>query len=97
MIVSKARASICNRTRLFTIACLEEIKDALVGGSIAHWLAYLLLDPAALSSIPSILKRISEEEIFDFAEVNQQRGLEVNWSVALKMLNEYIYYWLVAS
>ena len=67
------------------------------GGSIAHWLAYLLLDPAASSSIPSILKRISEEEIFDFAEVNQQRGLEVIWSVALKMLNESIYYWLVAS
>ena len=46
------------------------------GGIIAHWLAYLLPDPAAFGSIPSIPKKISEEEIIDTAQVNQQRWLE---------------------
>ena len=44
-----------------------------MGGSNAQWLAYLLLDPGALGSIPSILKKISEEKIVDVAEVNHRR------------------------
>ena len=45
-------------------------------GSIAQWLAYLLPDPAALGSIPSITKNISEEKNVDVAEVNQRHGME---------------------
>ena len=41
-------------------------------GSIAQWLAYLLPNPAALGSNPSISKKNSEEKIVDVAEVNQQ-------------------------
>ena len=32
-----------------------------IWGCKAQWLAYLLLDPAALGSIPNVLKKISEE------------------------------------
>ena len=39
-------------------------------GSIAQWLAYLLPDPAALGSIPSIPKLVN------VAEFNQRRCLE---------------------
>ena len=46
-------------------------KFVLKGGSIAQWLAQLLLDLAALSLIPNIPKTISEEKIVDVAEVKQ--------------------------
>ena len=46
------------------------------GGSVVQWLAYFLLDSAAPGSIPSILKKISEEKIDIVAEVYQQRCLE---------------------
>ena len=39
-------------------------------------MAYLLLDPAALGSIPSIPQKNSQEQIVDVAEVNQWRWLE---------------------
>ena len=45
-------------------------------GSIQQWLAYLLLDPAALGLNPSSAKKISEEKIVDVDEVNQLRCLE---------------------
>ena len=45
------------------------------GDSIAQCLAYLLLDPAAQCSIPSIPQKVSERKIV-VAEVNQLRGLE---------------------
>ena len=47
-----------------------------MGGSISQWLAYLLPDPAAPGSIPSIPLKFSEEKVFDIAEVNQRRWLE---------------------
>ena len=43
---------------------------------MAQWLPYLLLDPAAPGSIPSIPKKISDEKIVIVAEVNQLRCLE---------------------
>ena len=54
------------------------VSYASKGGNIAQWLAYLLLYPAALGSIPSIPKKNSEEKIVDVAEVNQRRSLEEN-------------------
>ena len=42
-----------------------------IGGSIVQWLAYLLPDPAAPSTIPTIPPNISVENILDVAEVNQ--------------------------
>ena len=46
-------------------------------GSNAQWLAYLLHDPAALGSIPTVTpKIISEEKIVNVTEVNQWRCLE---------------------
>ena len=45
-------------------------------GSIAQWLAYLLPDPAATGSIPSIPGVFSVEIIVDVAEVNQWCWLE---------------------
>ena len=46
------------------------------GGSIAQRLAFLLPDPSALGSIPSVPQKISEEKIVDVAEDSQQRWLE---------------------
>ena len=45
-------------------------------GSIAQWLEYLLPDPAALGSITSFPKKISEEKIVEIVEVNQWHCLE---------------------
>ena len=49
--------------------------------SIAQWLAFLLLDPGAPGSIPSISGIFSAEKNVDVAEVNQQCCLEesVQW------------------
>ena len=41
------------------------------GGSIAQRLAFLLPDPAAPGSIPSVTKKNSDEKIVDIAEVDQ--------------------------
>ena len=49
---------------------------APLGSSFAKWLAYLLLDPAALGSIPSLPKQFSEGEIVNVAEVNPWRLLK---------------------
>ena len=47
-----------------------------IGGCKAQWLAYLLLDPAALGSIPSIPEFFSEEKIVKVAQVDQRPSLE---------------------
>ena len=52
------------------------IESKWIGGSVAQWLAYLLPDPAALGSIPSITKKNSDEKNVGVAEVNQRRGME---------------------
>ena len=49
------------------------MKKLLQEGSIAQWLAYLLLDPGLIPSIP---KKISEETIVDDAEVYLRRCFE---------------------
>ena len=48
----------------------------IIGGSIAQWLSYLLLDPSATGLIPSVPVVFSEKIIVDVAEVNQRRCLE---------------------
>ena len=45
-------------------------KGGWVGGGIAQWIAYLLPDPAAAGSIPSVPFFIGT--IVDVAEVNQR-------------------------
>ena len=45
-------------------------------GSIAQWLAYLLLDPAAPGSILRVPKKISEERVVNVGEENQWCCLE---------------------
>ena len=45
------------------------------GDSITQWLAYVLLDPAALGLTPSI-EKISAEKNVNVAEVNTRRYLE---------------------
>ena len=45
-------------------------------GSIAQWLAYLLPDPAATDSIPSIPDIFWEEKIVKVAKVNQWPCIE---------------------
>ena len=50
----------------------------MLGGSIVRWLAYLLLEPAAPGSIPSIPEIFSEEKIVNVAEVNLRGSLEEN-------------------
>ena len=50
----------------------------MLGGSIAQWLSYLLLEPAAPGSIPSIPEIFSEEKIVNVAEVNLRGSLEEN-------------------
>ena len=50
----------------------------MLGGSIAQWLSYLLLEPAAPGSIPSIPENFSEEKIVNVAEVNLRGSLEEN-------------------
>ena len=44
-------------------------------GNIAQWLAYLLLDPAAPGSIPSVPPK-DRGKIIDVAEVNQRHWLD---------------------
>ena len=44
--------------------------------STALWSPYLIPVPGAPGSIPSILKKCSEEKIVDVAEVNQWHCLE---------------------
>ena len=44
--------------------------------SIAHWLGYLLLDPAAPGSIPNVPQKISQGKNVSVSEVNQWRCLE---------------------
>ena len=46
------------------------------GGSIAQWLAYLLPDPFALSSVPKNPKIYSEVQIINFSEGNKLHWLE---------------------
>ena len=50
--------------------CIGWIRNLLERGSIAQWLAYMLLDPAGLGLNPSVPKKLYEENIFDVAEVN---------------------------
>ena len=50
----------------------------MLGGSIVQWLAYLLQEPAAPGSIPSIPEIFSEEKIVNVAEVNLRGSLEEN-------------------
>ena len=50
----------------------------MLGGSVVQWLAYLLLEPAAPGSIPSIPEIFSEEKIVNVAEVNLRGSLEEN-------------------
>ena len=50
----------------------HDLSVEALGGSIAKWSAYLLLDPAALGLIPSISGIFSEEKIVDVAEVIQR-------------------------
>ena len=45
-------------------------------GCIAQWLAYLPLDPAALSLIPRVPKKNSVEKIVHAADLKQQHCLE---------------------
>ena len=51
--------------------------------SVAQWLAFLILDPAA--HIPVFLKFFQRGKIIDVAEVNQPRWLE-KMDSGLKML-----------
>ena len=64
----------------FLLKCRNLEKNlALIckGGSIAQWLAPLLLvDPAILCLFPRNSKKNSEEKIVDVVEVNHQRCLE---------------------
>ena len=46
--------------------------------STAQWIAYLLLDHAALGSIPSVPNNFSEEKSVYVAEISQQG----KWTVA---------------
>ena len=61
---------------LFDEAQQHYPKFVLKGGSIAQRLAHLPLDPAALSLIPNIPKKNSEEKIVDVPEVKQWRCYE---------------------
>ena len=53
-----------------------KIQRGNTGGNIPQWLAYLLSNPAAPGSIPSIPNKFSEENIEDAAEVNQRHCFE---------------------
>ena len=41
-----------------------------LGGSIAQWFAYLLLDPAAPGSIPSVPEKLLRGKIVNVAEAS---------------------------
>ena len=56
-----------------------------LAGSISQCLASLLLDPGAPGLIPNVIKILSQEIMFDVAEVNQQHCLEESDS-GLRML-----------
>ena len=56
-----------------------------LAGSIAQWLVYLLMDPAAPCLIPSIPKAFSKEKIVNFAKANPHPCLE-GTGYGLKML-----------
>ena len=43
---------------------------------MALWLVYLLPDPVAVGSIPSVPKKFQRKKLPDFAEVNHQRWFE---------------------
>ena len=64
-------------------------QNVLIGGSIALWLAYLLPDPAAMDSIPSIPEIFPEEKLSMLLRLINSAGLRKVDS-GLKMLIELI-------
>ena len=65
-------------------------------GSIAQWLAYLLLDSAALGLIPSIPNFFQKKKLSTLLSLSNRAGLRKEDS-GLQMLIEPIKYWPVAS
>ena len=60
----------CADLYVFNWHCHHKLQSS-PGGSIAQWLAYLLLDLAALHSITSVSKKIYAPKIVYVAEVYQ--------------------------
>ena len=63
--------------------CREVLEQA--GGSIPQWLAYFLLDPAALGLIPNIPKNFSAEENCPYCRGYSMALVRGKWTVKMVM------------